>query len=73
MRRTERVQALEVAARAADRQLVVIDCEGTPTAAQVAEWEAAAREGRSLFIAGPGLDWGWVPGTPGRKPWEPRK
>lgn len=73
MRATERVKALEMAATAISRLLVVIDCEGVPTAAEVAEWEAAAASGRRLFIVGPGLNWGWFPGKHDPKPWEPRE
>ena len=70
-RLTDRLQALERAARAVDGELVVIECQGQPTATQIDELEAAAKAGRRLFIAGPGLDWGWMPGAGMRHPWEP--
>ena len=67
----DRLQALERATRSVDGELVVIECQGPPTAAQTGEWEAAAKAGRRLFIAGPGLDWGWMPGAGVSRPWEP--
>ena len=70
-RLTDRIEALEQAARLMNGEVVVIDCEGLPTPGQIAEWEGAAKAGRRLFIAGPGLDWGWMPGAGMRHPWEP--
>ena len=71
-RRTEqRLEALERHARSVDAELVVIDCQGQPTATQTDEWEAAAKAGRRLFIAGPWMDWGWMPGVGVPRPWEP--
>ena len=67
----DRLQALELVARAMSSELVVIDCLGVPTDAQIEEWEAAAKVGRRLFIAGPpGPNWGWSPGAGIPHPWK---
>ena len=68
-RMIDRLQALELAARTVSGQLVVIDCQGVPTGAQVEEWETAAKAGRRLLVTGPALNWGWSPGMP--YPWGP--
>ena len=70
-RLVDRLQALEQAARAVSGALVVIDCDGVPTDAQIEEWQAAAKAGRCLFIAGPaGPNWGWMPGAGIPHPWK---
>ena len=69
-RLTDRIEALEQAARLMNGELVVIDCEGLPTPEQIAEWEAAAKAGRRLFIVGSGCNWGWMAGAV-RRPWVP--
>ena len=71
MRLADRLRQLEQSAHAVARELIVIDCDGVPTDAQVIQWETDAARGRRLFIMGPGLDWGWMPGSGLRRPWEP--
>lgn len=66
----DRLQAIELAARSMNGELVAIDGKGLPTPEQISEWEGDAKAGRRLFIVGAGMNWGWIPGGV-RRPWEP--
>ena len=67
----DRLQALERAARSVDGELVVIECQGQPTAAQIGEWEAAAKVAAGCSSQGPGSIGDGCSALACAHPWEP--